>query len=35
MPPRRQGDRRRNRLWESPEILALLDEFEAQSAAPT
>jgi hypothetical protein len=30
-----RGDWRRNRLWESPEILALLDEFETQSAAPT
>ncbi len=30
-----RGDWRRNRLWESPEILALLDEFEAQSAVPT
>ncbi len=30
-----RGDWRRNRLWESPEVLALLDEFEAQSAVPT
>jgi Fic family protein len=30
-----RGDWRRNRLWECPEILALLDEFEAQSAMPT
>jgi Fic family protein len=30
-----RGDWRRNRLWESAEILALLDEFEAQSAVPT
>jgi Fic family protein len=30
-----RGDWRRNRVWESPEILALLDEFEAQSAVPT
>jgi Fic family protein len=30
-----RGDWRRNRLWECPEILALLDEFEAQSALPT
>jgi len=30
-----RGDWRRNRLWESPEILALLDEFEARSAVPT
>jgi Fic family protein len=30
-----RGDWRRNRLWESPEILELLDEFEAQSAVPT
>jgi Fic family protein len=30
-----RGDWRRNRLWECPEILALLDEFEARSALPT
>jgi Fic family protein len=30
-----RGDWRRNRLWECPEILALLDEFEARSAVPT
>jgi Fic family protein len=30
-----RGDWRRNRLWECPEILAVLDEFEAQSALPT
>lgn len=30
-----RGERRRNRLWESPEILSLLDEFEATAAIPT
>ena len=30
-----RGDWRRNRLWECPEILALLDDFEARSAVPT
>jgi Fic family protein len=30
-----RGDWRRNRLWESPEILSLLDEFEANAAVPT
>jgi hypothetical protein len=30
-----RGEWRRNRLWECPEILGLLDEFEAQSAVPT
>jgi Fic family protein len=30
-----RGDWRRNRLWECPEILTLLDEFESQSAVPT
>ena len=29
-----RGEWRRNRLWECPEILGLLDEFEAQSAVP-
>lgn len=30
-----RGDWRRNRLWESPDILSLLDEFEANAALPT
>ena len=30
-----RGAWRRNRLWESPEILSLLDEFEANAAVPT
>lgn len=30
-----RGEWRRNRLWESPEILSLLDEFEATAAVPT
>jgi Fic family protein len=30
-----RGEWRRNRLWECPEILGLLDAFEAQAALPT
>lgn len=30
-----RGERRRDRLWECPEIVALLDDFEATAAVPT